>query len=59
VVGETPILGPGESFIYTSFCPLPTSLGSMHGSFQMRKFEGDTFDARIDPFILEDPATVN
>jgi len=59
VVGETPILGPGESFIYTSFCPLPTSLGSMHGSFQMKSWKGDTFDADIQPFVLEDPSTVN
>lgn len=59
VVGETPTLDPGEAFSYTSFCPLPTSLGAMHGSFQMRSRQGDTFDALIDPFVLEDPATIN
>jgi len=59
VVGETPILGPGEAFTYTSFCPLPTSLGAMHGSFQMRSWRGETFDANIDPFVLEDPSTIN
>ncbi len=59
VVGETPILEPGQAFAYTSFCPLPTSLGSMHGSFQMRTEDGQDFDATIDPFVLEDPSTVN
>lgn len=59
VVGETPILAPGEAFSYTSFCPLKTSLGSMHGSFQMRSGTGDSFDALIDPFVLEDPETIN
>lgn len=59
VVGETPVLGPGQAFTYTSFCPLPTSLGSMHGSFQMVTGDGERFDALIDPFVLEDPSTVN
>ena len=35
VVGEQPVLEPGESFEYTSFCPLPTAIGSMHGTYQM------------------------
>lgn len=59
VVGETPVLRPGEAFQYTSFCPLPTSLGSMHGSFQMKPEQGEPFDAMIDPFVLEDPESVN
>ncbi len=59
VVGETPILEPGQAFQYTSFCPLPTSLGSMHGSFRMLDIDGEEFDAMIDPFVLEDPDTVN
>lgn len=59
VVGETPHLGPGEAFEYTSFCPLPTSLGAMQGSYRMRCEDGEEFDAVIDPFVLEDPATVN
>jgi len=59
VVGKTPVLDPGEDFTYTSFCPLGTSLGSMHGSFQMRDWQGEMFDAAIDPFVLEDPATIN
>ena len=59
VVGETPILEPGQAFQYTSFCPLPTSLGSLHGSFRMLDIDGEEFDAMIDPFVLEDPDTVN
>src|SRR5690606_21622215 len=35
VVGEQPILEPGDTFQYTSACPLPTSFGTMHGSYQM------------------------
>lgn len=60
VVGETPVLDPGETFSYTSFCPMPTSMGAMEGSFQMVvSASGERFDARIDPFVLEDPSTVN
>lgn len=59
VVGEQPTLGPGEAFEYTSFCPLRTSVGSMHGSYTMRTGEGETFEARIDPFTLEVPGVVN
>jgi ApaG protein len=59
VVGQTPVLRLGEAFEYTSACPLPTSLGSMHGSYQMRAEGGDSFDVEIAPFTLEDPATVN
>lgn len=59
VVGEQPVLAPGESFEYTSFCPLRTSMGSMHGAYTMRTVNGDTFDARIAPFTLAVPGVVN
>ena len=59
VVGEQPILDPGEEFEYTSFCPLGTSLGSMHGTFEMRLDSGEKFQAVIAPFALVDPATEN
>ena len=59
VVGETPRLRPGEAFQYTSFCPLPTSLGAMHGSYRMRTDDGGEFDATIEAFSLLDPSTVN
>jgi ApaG protein len=59
VVGEQPVLSPGEAFEYSSFCPLKTSVGSMHGSYQMETDEGDTFDAVIAPFTLAVPNAVN
>lgn len=59
VVGEQPVLLPGQRFIYTSFCPLDTSLGSMHGSYRMRRSEGDFLDVEIPPFTLADPDELN
>ena len=59
VVGEFPILEPGESFEYTSFCPLPTSMGTMHGAYTMRTQSGERFDAQIEPFTLAVPGVVN
>jgi ApaG protein len=59
VVGEQPVLPPGESFQYTSFCPLRTSFGSMHGAYTMRTQDGETFEARIEPFDLAVPGVVN
>jgi ApaG protein len=59
VVGEQPVLGPGEAFEYTSFCPLPTSIGSMHGSYQMVSASGEAFDAEIAPFSLAVPTALN
>ena len=59
VVGEQPVLEPGESFEYTSFCPLPTPLGSMHGTYQMVTAGGSTFDAEIAPFSLAVPSALN
>jgi ApaG protein len=59
VVGEQPVLGPGMSFEYTSFCPLKTSVGSMHGTYTMVTTGGTTFEARISPFTLAVPYAVN
>lgn len=59
VVGEQPVLGPGEAFEYTSFCPLPTPIGSMHGSYQMVTSGGARFDAEIAPFSLAVPTALN
>jgi ApaG protein len=59
VVGEQPVLEPGQSFEYTSFCPLQTPLGSMHGTYQMVRPNGETFDAVIAPFPLAVPTQVN
>ena len=59
VVGQQPRLEPGESFEYRSACPLPTSMGSMEGAYQMEKDDGDTFYAQIAPFTLADPLSLN
>ena len=59
VVGEQPVLEPGESFEYSSFCPLPTSIGSMHGTYQMVTSAGGRFDAVIAPFSLAVPTALN
>jgi len=59
VVGEQPVLGPGESFEYTSFCPLPTPIGSMHGTYQMVTAGGSAFEAEIAPFPLAVPTALN
>jgi ApaG protein len=59
VVGEQPVLRPGQTFEYTSFCPLPTPNGTMHGEYQMRTATGETFDAAIPPFGLAIPHSVN
>ena len=59
VVGEQPVLEPGDSFEYTSFCPLTTSVGSMHGSYQMEGVDGQGFEATIRPFSLAVPTALN
>lgn len=59
VVGEQPVLVPGESFKYTSGCPLRTDVGRMEGCYQMRTTDGETFDAEIAPFTLSASQTVN
>jgi ApaG protein len=59
VVGEQPVIAPGESFEYTSFCPLTTPIGSMHGTYQMVTASGTAFDATIAPFSLAVPHALN
>ena len=59
VVGEQPILGPGESFEYTSWCQLATPSGSMQGTYRMVSAVGATFDAEIAPFRLGMPYALN
>ena len=57
VVGEQPILQPGESFRYTSGCPLTTPSGIMVGHYEMRDERGGEFRAEIPAFSLDLPAT--
>ncbi|MEZ6184426.1 MAG: Co2+/Mg2+ efflux protein ApaG [Planctomycetota bacterium] len=52
VVGETPRLEPGQDFMYTSFCPLPTPSGAMSGSYRMQRDDGAEFDAQVATFTL-------
>jgi ApaG protein len=59
VVGEQPVLAPGEAFEYTSFCPLSTPVGSMHGFYRMVRDNGEAFDVVIAPFSLAVPHSVN
>jgi ApaG protein len=53
VVGEQPLLREGQSFSYTSACPLATPTGTMRGTYEMLTSSGDVFDAEVDPFALE------
>jgi ApaG protein len=55
VVGEQPILAPGDSFIYTSGCPLETPDGVMVGAYRMMTEAGDEFDVDIPAFSLDSP----
>jgi ApaG protein len=59
VVGETPLIRPGESFEYSSYCPLPTPTGNMRGSYQMRTSSGELFQARIPLFFLRDLSRIS
>ena len=59
VVGEQPKLFTGEYFEYTSFCPLPTPMGFMEGSFRMIDDNGNEFDTIIKPFRLVAPQVLN
>ena len=59
VVGERPLLRPGEEFAYSSGCLLKTPHGSMHGSYRMVRDDGSHFEARIAPFSLTQPNALN
>ena len=62
VVGKQPELKPGETFSYTSGCPLPTPSGIMVGTYQMESESGETFSIDIPAFSLDMPGaprTVN
>ena len=59
VVGEQPVLEPGDAFEYTSGCPLGTPFGSMRGSYQMVTESGGRFDAEIARFELAEPGAIH
>jgi ApaG protein len=54
VVGQQPVLRTGESFEYTSGCPLKTPFGSMQGTYEMRAADGERFLAEVAPFALRE-----
>lgn len=55
VIGEQPVLGPGESYEYSSGCPLSTPSGFMVGSYEMCTQDGRRFEVRIPLFSLDSP----
>ena len=55
VVGEQPILNPGEAYEYTSGTPLPTPSGIMRSTYEMKTPAGDKFDIEIPAFSLDSP----
>ena len=59
VVGEQPVLAPGEGFQYTSGCPLTTDVGKMEGTYQMISDSGEHFDIEIAAFTLAAPGMVH
>ena len=59
VVGEQPLLRPGEQFVYTSGTMLETEIGTMKGSYQMLADDGSQFDATIDEFVLSTPRVLH
>ena len=59
VIGEQPLLKPGESFEYTSGCVIATPVGTMHGSYQMAAEDGTKFDAPVAEFTLNMPRVLH
>jgi ApaG protein len=59
VVGQQPVLRPGDKWDYKSNVVLQTPHGSMHGTYKMVLESGETFDAEIAPFPLTQPGTLN
>ena len=58
VVGNQPVIAPGEAFRYTSACILETTVGVMQGRYEFRGSDGEMFDVPIDAFSLQAPGAV-
>lgn len=58
VVGLQPLIKPGKTFNYTSFCQLPTPQGCMEGYYEMQNLEEERFIVQIPQFILECPSSM-
>jgi len=59
VVGQQPLLRPGESFEYTSGCPLTTPVGTMRGTYHCVTEDGSPFEVPIPEFVLAMPRTLH
>lgn len=59
VVGEQPLIGPGETFEYTSGTVLATQVGTMRGSYQMQHEDGSQFNVEIPQFVLSIPRVLH
>ena len=59
VIGKKPIIDPGESYKYKSYCPLKTEFGSMDGFYTMKDEEGNLFKTSIPHFGLISPEKIN
>lgn len=59
VIGQQPTLQPGQSFEYTSGCPLATPVGTMRGEYQMSAADGTQFEAAIPEFTLSVPRVLH
>ena len=59
VVGEQPLLAPGETFKYTSACQIATPVGTMRGSYTFLSADGTNFDVEIAEFMLSMPRVLH
>jgi len=59
VVGRQPLIGPGETFEYSSVCPLETPVGTMHGTYHCVGENGIPFEVPIAEFVLAMPRTLH
>lgn len=59
VVGEEPVIDPGEAFEYSSGCPLKTTSGIMFGSYLMEREDGSSFEVTIPAFSLDLPDAIH
>ena len=59
VVGKQPLLAPGETFEYTSGCPLATAVGTMRGTYHCVSENGIPFEVPIQEFMLATPRTLH
>lgn len=59
VVGLQPVINPGDTFKYSSFCPLPTPAGTMGGNYNMVTDTGEPFSIDVPEFYLRDYQSLN